>query len=81
MFFLFFFYETFLFGLVAWQLRFTIDLKWGKLKNGIFFQAVADILTNLLQKFSLVVLYHPYIFNPLLIFIGCHGKQNARKKT
>ena len=27
---------------------FSFDLQWGKLKNGIYFQAIADILTKLL---------------------------------
>ena len=32
---------------LLWQLRVSIDLRWGKLKkNGIYCQAVADVLTK-----------------------------------
>ena len=37
-------------GLVwlLWQPRVSIDLQWGKFKNGIYCQAIADMLTKLL---------------------------------
>ena len=28
---------------LQWQLRVSIDLRWGKVKNGIYCQAIADI--------------------------------------
>ena len=37
---------------LLWQLRVSIDLQWGNLNNGIYCQAIADILTNFYRNVS-----------------------------
>ena len=51
----------------------------GKVKTGIYYYLIADILTNVFQKYLLNgPLPNIYFLSKPLNFIGCYGNQKAK---
>ena len=47
---------------LLWQVGVSIHLLWVELKNRIYCQAIADILTKLYRNVLWEVFYEPYVF-------------------
>ena len=80
----FFLYENYLFRLVVMATYIFHRLIMGKLKSGIYYQAISDILIKLLPNVPRVVLYHTYICVPTANFHWFplkSRKENPQKLT